>query len=135
VFSFKIHPKDYYGLIKLNVITPDSIDHNLILQLIDKNDKLVSEKYIFSSGDIIFENLHPAEYRFRMIYDANNNKKWDTGNYLSNIQPEKIVYFPEKINVRSNWDLDFEWNLQVKEKITEEKSEDSSTEEAVEDEE
>jgi len=30
---------------------------------------------------------------------------WDTGNYLKGIQPERVTYFPDEIDVRANWEL------------------------------
>jgi len=42
----------------------------------------------------------------RFIYDENGNGKWDTGTYLENKQPEKVVYFSGKFDVRSGWDLE-----------------------------
>jgi hypothetical protein len=42
---------------------------------------------------------------------VNKNKKWDSGNYLGRVQPEKVHYYPGALDVRSNWDLDITWNL------------------------
>ena len=50
-----------------------------------------------------------------MSKSGNKNGKWDTGNYLQKIQPEKVIYYDGSINIRSNWDLDLEW------KVTEDK--------------
>jgi len=35
----------------------------------------------------------------------NENGVRDTGNYLKQIQPEKIYYYPKPITVRANWDV------------------------------
>lgn len=131
-FSFGIHDKDHYGLIEVQLEMPDSIDHDMVLQLIDNQDKVVKEKTLRSSETVTFERLQPMEYRFRMIYDENNNGKWDTGNYMEGRQPERVVYFPEKMNVRSNWDLEYEWNLQ---EVEEEEVEEDVDEEVIEEEE
>jgi hypothetical protein len=42
----------------------------------------------------------------RVIYDENNNKEWDPGNYLEKRQAEEVIYFPKDIDVRANWDVD-----------------------------
>jgi uncharacterized protein (DUF2141 family) len=52
-----------------------------------------------------FDNLSPSKYYIRVIYDTNKNGKWDTGNYLKKIQPERISYSKEMIDVRANWDI------------------------------
>jgi len=40
----------------------------------------------------------------RVIFDENGNGKWDTGNYLQKIQPERISYYPGLIEIRANWE-------------------------------
>jgi hypothetical protein len=46
----------------------------------------------------------PGEYEVRLLYDDNNNGKWDPGNFSEKMQPEKAVTLPQKIAVRANWD-------------------------------
>ena len=46
----------------------------------------------------------PGEYEIRIVFDTNNNGKWDTGNYSKRIQPEKAITIPQKLSVRANWD-------------------------------
>ena len=53
----------------------------------------------------IFRHLTPGDYYIRYIKDLNNNGRWDTGNYLKKLQPEKVFYHPNKLELRSNWDL------------------------------
>jgi hypothetical protein len=45
----------------------------------------------------------------KVVYDRNNNKKWDTGDYKENLQPEKVIYYKELIEIRSNWDTQIDW--------------------------
>jgi len=49
--------------------------------------------------------LLPGDYQIRVVKDLNNNGKWDTGNYLKKIQPEEVIYLPEALNLRANWEL------------------------------
>jgi hypothetical protein len=58
-----------------------------------------------------YEYLLPGVYRLKIIVDENQNGKWDTGNYLKHIQPEKVFYNPTKINIRANWDIETDWNI------------------------
>ena len=39
-----------------------------------------------------------------MIFDANGNQKWDTGNFLLQQQPERISYAKGLIDGRAGWD-------------------------------
>ena len=49
--------------------------------------------------------MKPGDYSVRIIFDENKNGIQDTGNYLENLQPEKVFYYPKPITVRSNWDV------------------------------
>ena len=51
----------------------------------------------------IFENITAGDYNIRLIYDKNQNQKWDTGNYLKKINPERTIHNLEKIKIRANW--------------------------------
>jgi hypothetical protein len=44
----------------------------------------------------------PAKYFIRVIWDTNGNKKFDSGNYLKKIQPEKVSLFDE-VEIRADW--------------------------------
>jgi hypothetical protein len=77
----------------------------VIIELINKDDETVVKQIINTSKTISFKYLTPKKYRIRIIYDANKNGKWDTGNYLKKIQPEIVEYFPTVQEVRPNWSL------------------------------
>ncbi len=77
----------------------------IIVQLVDSKFKLLSEKYISENGPILFDYIPPGNYYVRIILDENKNKKWDTGNFLQRLTPEKVIYYPSKIEVRANWSL------------------------------
>jgi hypothetical protein len=44
-----------------------------------------------------------------MYIDANGNKKWDAGNLEKKIQPEMMYYYPKKLQLRPNWDMEETW--------------------------
>ena len=48
-----------------------------------------------SSSQIVFDLLRPRKYTLRAIVDENKNNKWDTGDFLKKLLPEKIMYHPE----------------------------------------
>ena len=66
---------------------------------------IIESVYATEPQEFSFRNLTPAKYKVRIIYDTNGNGKYDTGNFLLKVQPEKVVYYPEEIDVRSNWDI------------------------------
>ncbi|MEO5891366.1 MAG: Ig-like domain-containing domain [Ferruginibacter sp.] len=46
----------------------------------------------------------PGEYELRILFDDNNNGKWDPGNYEKKIQPEKAITVDSKLTIKANWD-------------------------------
>lgn len=46
----------------------------------------------------------PGDYELRILFDANNNGKWDPGNYSQKLQPEKAITLDTKLNIKANWD-------------------------------
>ena len=62
-----------------------------------------------------YEKLAPGKYNLKLIYDKNNNDKWDTGDYLKNIQPERTLLYKNKINIKSNWETHADWIIKHEE--------------------
>lgn len=92
-----------YGDITIAIQNPGVIP--VIIELTDKKDQFEKRKFVSKSETIKFQYLQPKEYKIRIIYDLNNNGKWDSGNFLTRTQPEKIEYHPEVQPVRPNWSL------------------------------
>ena len=105
--NFNLSTNSYadYGNLSLNIIC--AIDsYPILVQLTDEKGKM--EQEIYAKGPQLFEfnTIKPAKYLVRVIFDANGNRKWDTGNYIKKIQPEKVSYYPDVIEVRANWELE-----------------------------
>jgi len=109
ISQFKTRSLEDYGEITLDVkntkMTP------IIIQLTDINDKTIAQETTSVSKNISFKYLNPNRYKIRIIYDTNNNGKWDTGNYLAKKQPELVEYLPEIQEVRANWQLPIVLNI------------------------
>ena len=108
--DFKTKDEKYYGTVKLKVTLPEE-NKKYILQLLDDKENVIQEDFLSGSETINYKFLHPQQYKLKLIYDDNKNGKWDTGNYIKKIQPEKVIYYDGVINIRSNWDLDLEWKV------------------------
>jgi uncharacterized protein (DUF2141 family) len=108
--DFKTRELKYYGSLKLTIDIRET-EANYILQLLDEKEKIVREDHINKTSTINYTYLYPNKYRVKLIYDENGNAKWDTGNYLQSIQPEKVLYNTEVITIRSNWDAEIEWKV------------------------
>ncbi len=98
-----------YGNVNVTLQNPKSLP--VIVQLTDDKGIVKAEQFSDTKTDFSFDYLNPGTYLIRVIYDTNGNQKWDTGDYLQKIKPEEIVYFPEPIDVRPNWDINQIFNL------------------------
>lgn len=107
-YIFKTKEIDDYGRITLNVNNTNS--KNLIIELLKGKDAntVLERKFISTSTKIIFDLLEPNKYTIRAILDENKNNKWDTGNYLKKLHPEKIIYHKaiNKADLRANYFLE-----------------------------
>jgi len=96
-------PESEYGklFLKLDKIKGESI----IVQLLQAES--IKEESILTNGEtnLTFLSLNPGDYSVRIIFDENKNGVRDTGDYLKQIQPEKVYYYPKTITVRANWDV------------------------------
>lgn len=101
--KFRVEEQAYFGTLKLNLSF--KIKAHYLVQLLSDQGGIVREDTVNGTSSIFYDGLNPAMYGIRIIEDDNNNGKWDSGNFLEGIQPEKVYYYPDKINVRSNWDV------------------------------
>ena len=75
-----------------------------IIQLMNEKGDVKYEQFAKVDRLLDFRNLTPGNYYLRVVFDANGNQKWDSGNYLEQLQAERISYYPEIIDARANWD-------------------------------
>ncbi len=99
-----------YGIFVIDLKPAQEI--NYILQLMTDKEVVKRETCFSSDTTITFNYLMPGDYILKVIYDANGNKKWDSGNYIYEIQPEKVDFYPKKLTIRANWEVQEEWRLE-----------------------
>ncbi|MFG6386649.1 MAG: Ig-like domain-containing protein [Muribaculaceae bacterium] len=84
-------------------------DSTTIVQLLNTSDEPVAEQRVVD-GRAKFKYLAPAVYYARVFFDTNGDGKWTTGK-LDSIQPEEVAYYPSKIELKRNWDVEQQWNI------------------------
>jgi len=78
----------------------------VIVQLLDAQGRTVREsKLPVGERAVAWERLSPGNHTIRMIFDLNDNGRWDTGDLAKGLQPEPVMAHGETINVRAAWDL------------------------------
>ena len=96
--------EDYSNLyIKFNENIP-----NGIVQLLSEREVVIRECPV-QDAEAYFEDVNPAAYYIRMYIDENGNNKWDAGNLEKKIQPEMVYYYPKRLQLRANWDMEETW--------------------------
>jgi len=109
VFNFTSKTAEDYGNFYLN-LTLKEPGKQIILHLLS-GEKIETEQIITGSQRISLLHLKSGEYRLKAITDENTNGRWDTGDYICKIQPEKVEFFGSVITVRANWDIEEDWEL------------------------
>lgn len=101
-YNFSTKEPDDYGSITLKINNQSK--KMLIVELLTQDKLDLVQRYITSdSKNLNFDLLAPGKYIIRVIIDKNNNRKWDSGNYLDKKTPEKVIYHTQIFNIRSNW--------------------------------
>ncbi|MBQ6167788.1 MAG: Ig-like domain-containing protein [Muribaculaceae bacterium] len=93
-----------------NVFFKVNVRDGAFVELMSSSEK-VERTAIVRNGAFEILNVIPNTYYLRLVIDTNGNGKWDTGNYANHQQPEEVYYYPKKLRLRRNWDLDESWNI------------------------
>ncbi|WP_298237695.1 Ig-like domain-containing domain [uncultured Algibacter sp.] len=91
-----------FGYIRFNLV---NAVYPIIVQLTDAKGEVKEERYATENKPLDFLNVSPGKYFVRVIFDSNENKKYDTGNYLKKTQPERVSHFEMTEEVRADWGL------------------------------
>ena len=90
-----------YGNVVLRFSNLDLAKHP-VLQLVQGDE--VVKSYPLKTLEWSNKLINPGEYEIRILFDDNNNGKWDTGNYSKKLQPEKAITLKDKLAIKANWD-------------------------------
>ena len=100
--NFLFRGKDFYGSVSGSIF---GLSNNIIIQLISEDlNRTYKNKEL--NNVFYFNKVEPGKYYIRIIKDNNKNNKWDYGSILKDIGSEEIIYYKEKIEVRSNWTIE-----------------------------
>lgn len=111
--GIKVRKEEEYSTltVELSGIPHTTDSAQVVVQLMDRSDKVVREAKAGSDGSVFFEYLKPGKYYLRAFVDANANGEWDTGVYDQNLQAEPVYYNQEEVECKVKWDVTRTWNL------------------------
>ena len=104
----KLPKADKYGKLLLHL---EGLQQQPVFIEILKNKKIVRKTTTQIQNDLVLPYLVPGKYKIRIIFDANKNNRWDTGNYLKHQQPERTFEPSKLIEIRANWDVNQTYKL------------------------
>lgn len=98
-YNVRTRSQTDYGDIRVNL---QNATYPVIVQLVNQQGEVSEEKFVEeASKPIDFLSLLPGKYYLRVIFDSNKNGQYDSGNYLKKVQPERISYYTDEIEVRA----------------------------------
>ena len=113
--SFHTKRESEYGEVRLRFKNLDLSKHP-VLQFVESD--VVKYTYVFgNTREFKVKLFRPAEYDLRILYDDNQNGRWDPGDFFDkHRQPEKVFSIRinnsrHKLNVKANWDNDVDFTL------------------------
>jgi len=78
-----------------------------VLQL-TVNESIVASAPLGPDGLFKRDLFLPGTYEIRILFDQNNNDRWDAGQLFPRKQPERVYLLERKITVKGNWENEFE---------------------------
>lgn len=108
-WKFTTASKDSYGNIKLKLNVAD-VSKRYVVRFMDSKDEEVAVYQMYGENvrNEKLNNVPATTYHVEVIEDTNGNGKWDTGDLLQRIQPEKVIRFKDTYTLKGGWDLDVE---------------------------
>jgi hypothetical protein len=107
---FKTKPASSYGSAILRINGFQEFEHPVLLLM---QDQKVKFSYPITQNLLRIDLLPPGDYQLKLLTDANQNGRWDTGKFMGKkLQPELVRNLKLILNIKSNWDN--EMNLILK---------------------
>lgn len=115
VVDFTTFDPEKFATVSLNIKGGNGKSQYILL-LTDNSGKTLQELKNVKSGKYRFNYVSPGEIRLRIIEDMNGNGKWDAGDVIAGLQPERAeAYFNDRgedlFTTKMNWD--FEINIDM----------------------
>jgi hypothetical protein len=102
---FTLEETENYGNLILDISAPDT-SRNFVIQLLRGEGEILRNDIVKGNKKINYIQYPTGTYYIRVVYDLNNNGKWDTGDVRLKRQPEPVWNYEKEFTLRANWDLE-----------------------------
>ncbi|MDE6485013.1 MAG: Ig-like domain-containing protein [Duncaniella sp.] len=87
---------------------PDGVP--AMVELLSSSDKPVASAPV-EDGEALLSYLTSGTYYARLYVDADSSGTYTPGSVELTRQPEETYYYPRKISLKQNWDIEQTWNI------------------------
>ena len=102
--ELRVRGKDYYGDFSGEVKGVNK-NKKYFVELVDENFSTIYKNEILFPF-FSFKSISPGKYYLRVVNDVNDNFEWDYFGIKSKRQAERVFYYQEEIEIRSNWSVE-----------------------------
>lgn len=120
----KFRSLDDYSVLHLNI---PGTGNNAVVELLAAGGNPVASQRT-ENNRCSFYFIKPGKYYLRLLMDDNGNAVWDTGDYSKGLQPERVYYYPNMLELRAlfeysqdDWDINAPLEKQKPLEITKQK--------------
>lgn len=106
--NLTVKAEDSYGVLYVDAT---GMADNSLLQVLGPKENVLRQGYLPQNGKLAFRYMKPGKYFLRILIDVNQNGQWDTGDFSDGKQPESMLYYPDVIEIRANWDQMVPWDV------------------------
>lgn len=92
-------------------ITFNNLDTSFHPVLLLSQNGTIKNAFPLKTNILKIDLYNPGDYEAQILYDRNNNGKWDPGDFKKHLQPEFIIPLDRKLTFKANWPLQPEINL------------------------
>ena len=115
VGKYTVYDPEKFATVKVHVSSRNP-ESKYIIQLLDGNGSLKQERRDVMAGDVQFNYVPAGEIQFRVIEDRNGNGKWDSGNLVARLQPERAEMYANAegestFATKTNWEIEFTMDM------------------------
>lgn len=106
--AFKTKAESDYGLLVIKFTGLD-LGKKPLLQWIQNKNVVLSAALTNNTYRVPL--FTPGQYELRIVYDANQNGRWDTGDYWKKLQPEEVIAITQSFTIKPNWENEYDVTL------------------------
>lgn len=106
--EFTVRKLEEYSNIAFNI---SNLYGPAVVEMLSAQDKPVRIVRATPAGRAEFRNLMPGNYYVRLYIDRDSSGTYTNGLLRDSLQPEDVFYYPKKLSLKKNWDIEQSWDI------------------------